>query len=35
VLFSAYAGTQVKRQDEEEEEFLVMAEDEILGILKS
>ena len=34
VLFAAYAGTQVKRQDEEDDEFLVMAEDEILGILR-
>ncbi len=32
VLFSAYAGTAVKTQ-EEEEEFLVMSEDDILGVL--
>jgi len=34
VLFTAYAGTQVKRQEDDEDEYLVMAEDEILGILK-
>jgi chaperonin GroES len=34
VLFSAYAGTQVKREGDEEDEFLVMPEDEILGIVK-
>jgi len=34
VLFTAYAGTQVKRQEDDEDEYLAMAEDEILGILK-
>ncbi len=32
VLFSSYAGTEVK-SEEAEEEFLVLAEDEILGIV--
>ena len=32
VLFSAYAGTQVKN-DDAAAEYLIMAEDEILGIL--
>ena len=32
VLFGAYAGTEVK-QDEGDEEFLIMAEDDILGII--
>ena len=31
VLFSAYAGTEVK--DEKEEEFLIVTEDDILGVL--
>ena len=35
VLFSSYAGTEVKNIEgqEENEEFLVMSEDEILGVL--
>lgn len=35
VLFSAYAGTEVKHTEDqsEDEEFLVMAEDEIFGVL--
>jgi chaperonin GroES len=32
VLFSSYSGTEVK-QLSEEEEFLIMSEDDILGIL--
>lgn len=32
VLFSSYSGTEVK-QISEEEEFLIMSEDDILGIL--
>lgn len=32
VLFSAYSGTEVKHHDEEEE-YLILAEDEILGVL--
>lgn len=32
VLFSSYAGTEVKT-DEAEAEYLVMSEDEILGVL--
>ena len=32
VLFSSYAGTEVKT-DETEAEYLIMSEDEILGIL--
>jgi chaperonin GroES len=34
VLFAAYAGMEVKMPSEEEDELLVMAEDEILGILR-
>jgi chaperonin GroES len=33
VLFSSYAGTEVKSQDEEEE-LLILSEDEILGIIE-
>lgn len=32
VLFSTYSGTEVKNQSEEEE-YLILAEDDILGIL--
>ena len=32
VLFSSYSGTEVKQEGEEE--FLIMSEDDILGILK-
>ncbi len=32
VLFGAYAGTEVK-SNQEEEEYLIMSEDDILGIL--
>jgi chaperonin GroES len=34
VLFAAYAGTEVKKQGDDEDELLVMAEDEILGVLR-
>lgn len=33
VLFSAYAGTEVKQSDSDDEEFLILSEDDILGIL--
>jgi len=33
VLFSSYAGTEVKDHEHEDEEYLIMSEDEILGIL--
>lgn len=33
VLFSPYAGTKVEMQDDEDVEYLIMSEDEILGIL--
>jgi len=33
VLFSPYAGTPVELPDDEETEYLIMSEDEILGIL--
>ena len=32
VLFSAYSGTEVKN-DSDEEEFLIMSEEDILGVL--
>lgn len=32
VLFSSYAGTEVK-QPSEDEEYIIMSEDEILGVL--
>lgn len=32
VLFSSYAGTEVKNNDQQEE-YLIMSEDDILGIL--
>lgn len=34
VLFGSYAGTEVKNS-ENEEEYLILTEDDILGILKS
>lgn len=34
VLFSSYAGTPVQSKEHEEDEYLIMSEDEILGILK-
>ncbi|NGX58522.1 MAG: 10 kDa chaperonin [Chlamydiae bacterium] len=33
VLFSPYAGTPVEVQDDEDTEYLIMSEDDILGIL--
>jgi len=33
VLFSSYAGTPVELPDDEDTEYLIMSEDEILGIL--
>jgi chaperonin GroES len=33
VLFSSYAGTEVKSQDDDEE-LLILSEDEILGIIE-
>lgn len=33
VLFSAYAGTTIEVPDDQETEYLIMSEDEILGIL--
>lgn len=33
VLFSSYAGTEVKKGMQEEEEYLIMSEEDILGIL--
>lgn len=33
VLFSSYAGTEVKQSDSDDEEFLILSEDDILGIL--
>jgi chaperonin GroES len=33
VLFSSYAGTEVKNLQEEGEEYLILSEDDILGIL--
>lgn len=36
VLFSSYAGTEVKTQKEEDEaEYLILSEDDILGVLVS
>ena len=33
ILFSSYAGTEVKNTSEEEGEYLIMTEDDVLGIL--
>jgi len=33
VLFSSYAGTEVKSHEDEEEEYLILSEDDILGVL--
>lgn len=33
ILFSSYAGTSVKSEDTQEEEYLLLSEDEILGVL--
>jgi chaperonin GroES len=34
VLFSSYSGTEVKVQDDESNEYLILSEDDILGIIK-
>lgn len=33
VLFSAYSGTEIKQTENNGEEYLIMSEDDILGIL--
>lgn len=33
VLFSSYAGTEVKNHGDEHEEYLILSQDEILGVL--
>jgi chaperonin GroES len=33
VLFGSYAGTEVKNNNTQDEEYLIMSEDDILGIL--
>jgi len=33
VLFSSYAGTEVSHHENTEEEFLILSEDDLLGIL--
>lgn len=33
VLFGAYAGTEVKNAGQETDEFLILSEDDVLGIL--
>lgn len=33
VLFTSYAGTEVKNRDSQEEEYIVMSEEDILGVL--
>lgn len=33
VLFTSYSGTEVKQSDHNGEEYLIMSEDDILGIL--
>jgi len=33
ILFSAYAGTEVKTNEEGKEEFLIMSEDDVLAII--
>lgn len=33
VLFSSYSGTEVKNPETNEDEYLIMSEDDILGIL--
>lgn len=33
ILFSSYAGTEVKDHGEENEEYLILSQDEILGVL--
>lgn len=33
VLFSSYAGTEVKEVNESDEEFLILSEEDVLGVL--
>lgn len=33
VLFTSYAGTEVKHPEQEDAEYLILAEDDILGVL--
>lgn len=33
VLFSSYSGTEVSQSDNSDEEYLIMSEDDILGVL--
>lgn len=33
VLFTSYAGTEVKNPEQEDSEYLILAEDDILGVL--
>lgn len=33
ILFSSYAGTEVKNTTEEDGEYLIMTEDDVLGVL--
>lgn len=33
VLFSPYSGTEIKNEGNENEEFLILSEDDILGVL--
>lgn len=33
ILFSSYAGTEVKNVNEQDDEFLIMTEDDVLGVL--
>lgn len=35
VLFSSYSGTEVKNTENNDEEYLIMSEDDILGILSN
>lgn len=33
ILFSSYAGTEIKNTEEENDELLIMSEDDILGVI--
>jgi len=35
VLFSSYAGTEVKHPGDEDSEYLVISEDDVLGVLQT
>jgi len=35
VLFSSYSGTEVKNSENDQEEYLILSEDDVLGILLS